>query len=56
VLIDTSSLSRTVDANNAAFFARRAISPAERGRAARWIAARQGLPGHELAPRVLNAL
>ncbi len=39
------SLSRTVDALNAAQFEGRMLSAVERGRAARWIAARQGLPG-----------
>jgi hypothetical protein len=34
-----------VDAINAAHFAGRALAAAERGQAARWIAARQGLPG-----------
>ena len=44
-LIDETSLSQTVDAVNAAHFDGRALTAAERGRAARWIAARQGLPG-----------
>lgn len=39
------SLSRTVDAINAAHFDGRAISMVDRRRAARWIAGRQGLPG-----------
>ena len=43
--IDRASLSRTVDAINAAHFYRRTLTVAERGRAARWIAGRQGLPG-----------
>jgi hypothetical protein len=45
VLIDTASLSQTVDAVNAAYFSGRRLAAVERGRAARWIAARQGLPG-----------
>jgi hypothetical protein len=45
VLIDGTSLSRTVDAVNAALFERRALAAVERREAARWIAARQGLPG-----------
>ena len=45
MLIDRASLSRTVDAINAAHFAGRALAPAECRRAATWIAARQGLPG-----------
>jgi hypothetical protein len=45
VLIDRASLSGTVDAINAALFEGRALAAAERQEAARWIAARQGLPG-----------
>ena len=45
MLINRTSLSRTVDAVNAAHFDRRALTTIERGRVARWIAARQGLPG-----------
>ena len=45
MLIDRTSLSRTVDAINAAHFSRRKLPAAERGLAARWIAGRQGLPG-----------
>ena len=45
VLIDRTSLSRTVDAVNAAHFNGAPLATAERSRAARWIAARQGLPG-----------
>src|SRR5262245_24328412 len=45
MLIDHTSLSQTVDAIHAAHFDGRAVGAAERGRAARWIAARQGLPG-----------
>jgi hypothetical protein len=44
-LIDETSLSRTVDAVNAAHFDGRTLTAAERGEAARWIAARQGVPG-----------
>ena len=44
-MINTTSLSQTVDAINAALFSGRTILPAERGLAARWIAGRQGLPG-----------
>jgi hypothetical protein len=44
-LINRASLSRTVEAINAAHFAGRALAAAERGQAARWIAGRQGLPG-----------
>jgi hypothetical protein len=45
VLINTTSLSQTVDAISAARFSGRTLAPAERSRAARWIAGRQGLPG-----------
>jgi hypothetical protein len=45
MLINRTSLSQTVDALNAAHFVGRTLAPAERGRAARWIAGRQGLPG-----------
>jgi hypothetical protein len=45
VLINKTSLSRTVDAINAANVEGRTLSATERGNAARWIAARQGLPG-----------
>jgi hypothetical protein len=45
VLIDKASLSRTVDAINAAHFESRILTSGERGDAARWIAARQGQPG-----------
>jgi len=45
VLINRASLSKTVDAINAAYFDGRTLTAAERGQAARWIAARQGLPG-----------
>ena len=45
MLIDRASLSRTVDAINAARFDDRTLTAAERGQAARWIAGRQGLPG-----------
>ncbi len=45
MLIDRSSLSRTVDAVNAAHFDGRPLAAAERSQTARWIAARQGLPG-----------
>jgi hypothetical protein len=45
VLINKTSLSRTVDAINAALFDGRALATAERGQAARWITGRQGLPG-----------
>ena len=45
MLIDETSLSRTVDAVNAAHFDGRTLTAAERGLTARWIAARQGLPG-----------
>ncbi len=44
-LIDATSLSQTVDAINTALFEQRPLSPAVRTRAARWIAARRGLPG-----------
>jgi hypothetical protein len=44
-LIDRTSLSRTVDAVNAAHFDGRTLAAADRGRVALWIAARQGLPG-----------
>ena len=45
MLIDRGSLSRTVDAVNAAHFESRPLATAERTGAAKWIAARQGLPG-----------
>ena len=45
MLIDTSSLSETVDAINAAFFDGRTLPAEARGQAARWIVGRQGLPG-----------
>jgi hypothetical protein len=45
VLIDRASLSQTVDTVNAAHFEGRALAAAERSQVARWIAARQGLPG-----------
>jgi hypothetical protein len=45
MLIDQASLSQTVDAINAAHFEGRELAAAERRQAARWIAARQGLPG-----------
>jgi hypothetical protein len=45
VLINKTSLSQTVDVINAAHFGGRPLTAAERGEAARWIAARQGLPG-----------
>jgi hypothetical protein len=45
VLINRTSLSQTIDAINAADFDGRRLSAAERKEAARWIAARQGLPG-----------
>lgn len=44
-LINTASLSQTIDAISAAHFEGRALTTPERSRAARWIAARQGLPG-----------
>ena len=53
VLISRASLSQTVDAINAAYLYGRTLAAAERGQAARWIAARQGLDGaygvHSLA-------
>lgn len=45
MLINQASLSLTVDALNAAQFAGRALPTSDRGTVARWIAARQGLPG-----------
>ena len=45
MLINTTSLSQTVDAIHAAHFDGNTLTAAERGEAARWIAARQGLPG-----------
>jgi hypothetical protein len=44
MLIDTASLSQTVDAISAAQFEGRTLAAAERRDAARWIATRQGLP------------
>ena len=45
MLIARASLSQTVDAVNATLFEGRKLAAAERRRVARWIAARQGLPG-----------
>ncbi len=45
MLINKTSLSRTVDAINAANVDGHTLTAAERGEVARWIAARQGLPG-----------
>lgn len=45
MLIDPASLSRTVDAVNAAVFDRRKLTSRERRKTAIWIAGRQGLPG-----------
>ena len=45
MLINRASLSKTVDAINAAKFDGRNLPALERRRAARWIAGRQGLPG-----------
>lgn len=45
MLITRTSLSQTVDAINATQFHGRALAPSERSAVARWIAARQGLPG-----------
>ena len=45
MLINKASLSQTVDAINAMHFEGRAPAATERRQAARWIAARQGLPG-----------
>ena len=45
MLISELSLSQTVDAINATHFEGRALAAVERRQAARWIAARQGLPG-----------
>ena len=45
MLINRASLSQTVDAINAAHFDGRTLTVVERSESARWIAARQGLPG-----------
>ena len=45
MLIHNTSLSQTVDNVNAALFDGRILAAAERKQLARWIAARQGLPG-----------
>jgi hypothetical protein len=45
MLLNRTSLSQTIDTLNAAQFAGRALAASERSQAARWIAARQGLPG-----------
>jgi hypothetical protein len=45
MLVKKTSLSQTVDAINAAQFDGRELAATERGQAARWISARQGLPG-----------
>jgi hypothetical protein len=44
-LINNTSLSKTIDAIHSAHFEDRTLGAAERRQAARWIAARQGLPG-----------
>ena len=44
-LLDETSLTATVDAVNAAFFYGEKTTAADRQKAARWIASRQGLPG-----------
>ena len=45
MLINRASVSETLDAINAALFDGRTLAAIERGRTARWIAGRQGLPG-----------
>ena len=45
MLINTASLSKTVDAVNGATFDGRTLTSSERAEVARWIAGRQGLPG-----------
>jgi hypothetical protein len=45
LLINRTSLSQTIDAINAAHFDGRVLTATERSQLARWIAARQGLPG-----------
>jgi hypothetical protein len=45
MIINRASLSKTVDAINAAHFDGRTLAAGERSQAARWIAGRQGLPG-----------
>src|SRR5262245_33096280 len=45
MVINRTSLSQTVDAINEVHFDGRALAASERGNVARWIAARQGLPG-----------
>jgi hypothetical protein len=44
-LIQSASLSQTVDAVNAAVFDRQPLAVSQRKQVARWIASRQGLPG-----------
>jgi hypothetical protein len=44
-MINRASVSETLDAVNDAFYAGRTLPAVERGRIARWIAGRQGLPG-----------
>jgi hypothetical protein len=44
-LINNTSLSKTVDAIHSAHFEDLTLGSAERRQAARWMAARQGLPG-----------
>jgi len=44
-VVNKQSLNATVDAIDEAFFFSRALSKADRVKAARWIAGRQGLPG-----------
>ncbi|HVJ17969.1 MAG TPA: hypothetical protein VM686_21260 [Polyangiaceae bacterium] len=45
VMIDKSSVSKTIDAISSAFFRGQKVSAPERQQAARWLAGRQGLPG-----------
>ncbi len=44
-LVQTRSLAATLDAANAVFFTRQSLRESDRRAAAKWIAARQGLPG-----------
>ena len=54
MLINRASLAETLDAITAAIFDGRTLAAGERGRAARWIASRQGLPAALLRVRDLK--
>ena len=56
MLIHQSSLSETVNAVNDAVFFGKAMAATDRRHVARWIAARQGLPGAMISTGVVIAL